>query len=144
MTRSVLIIGGTVAVSIALIGIWATSSRPPASEQVPITFVEDPALLGSYVELDGLNIATAENFVGHRIRVIGGSVRNASEQTLRSVGLYLAFQNYDGETVQESEGEALRTPLPPGESREYEFRFENLPDAWNFRIPVINVRRVGY
>jgi hypothetical protein len=55
-----------------------------------------------------------------------------------------AFQDYDGETVHEFEGEAVRTPLRPDESRGYEFRFENLPDRWPFRIPVVEVRRVGY
>ena len=72
MLRSVLIIGGTVAVGIALIGIWAASSRPPASERAPMISVEDPTRLGGYIELGWLNIVTAENFVGHRIRVIGG------------------------------------------------------------------------
>ena len=142
--RSVLIIGGAVAIGVALIGIWAISSRPPASERAPITSVEDLSRPSDYVELDGLNIATAENFVGHRIRVIGGMVRNNSPQTLRSIELHLAFQDYDEETVHEFDGEALRNPLPPGESRTYEFRFENLPDEWNFRIPVVDVRRVGY
>jgi hypothetical protein len=144
MTRSVLIVGGTVVVGLALIGLLALSSRPPVSERAPMTHVEDADELEALVELERLGIATAENFVGHRIRVIEGTFRNVSDGTLRSVELSLAFKDYDGMTILESEGEALRSALPPGETRRYEFRFENLPDGWNFRIPDVRVRRVGY
>lgn len=144
MLRSVVIIGGTVAIGIALMGFWEASSRPPTNERLPMTFVEEPVRFNDYVELSGLRIATAENFVGHRFRVIKGQVRNTSDETLRSIELRLAFQDYGEATVQEFDGEALQSSLAPSESRAYEFRFESLPDEWNFRIPMVEIRGVGY
>jgi hypothetical protein len=144
MTRSVLIVGGTVAVGLALIGLLALSSRPPASERGPVTYVEDPEALRGLIALERMGIATAENFVGHRIRVIEGTVRNVSDRPIRSIELHLEFKGDDGATIFASDGEALRMSLPPGEARRYEFRFENLSEEWNFRIPEVTVRRVGY
>jgi hypothetical protein len=144
MMRSVLIVGGTVAFGVSLIVVWAAMSRPAASERAPITYVELPSEIVDLVALDGPNIATAENFVGNRIRVIGGRVQNTGDRPVRSIQLRLVFEDYDGATVLRFEGEALRSTLPPGDNRDYEFRFENLPDEWNFRIPVVEILRLGY
>lgn len=144
MMRSIVIVGSAVLVALGLIGLLALSSRPPANERGPMTVVEDAAELAAFVELDRLGIATAENFVGHRIRVIEGTFRNTSDRPLRSVELHLEFKNYDDETILGTDQEALRSPLPPGEIRAYEFRFENLPEGWNFRIPDVSVLRLGY
>lgn len=142
--RSAAIIGCTVLVALASVGVWALSSRPPAEERRPVAYVDDPASIGAAIELDRLGILTAENFVGNRIRVIEGTFRNVSDRTIRSVELRLEFLDADGGVVHEDEGEALRSPLPPGETRRYEFRYENLPETWNYRIPGVSVARVGY
>lgn len=144
MMRSVLIVGGTVAFGLGLIVLWAVMSRPPASERAPMTYVDAQGQLGDYVELGRVGLAAAENFVGHRILIVTGSVRNASLRPLRSVEMHLAFHDLAGGTVHEFDGDALRSTLPAGESRPFEFRFENLPEEWNRAVPLVEVRRIGY
>jgi hypothetical protein len=144
MMRSVLIIGGTITVGLGVIVMWAMASRPPASERTPITYIGTAAEAAPYIELEVLGVATAENFLGDRIRVISGRIHNRSEQTLRSIELRLAFHDYEGMTVREFEGEALGAALPAGESRSYEFRFDDLPREWNTDVPAVNIKRVGY
>jgi hypothetical protein len=142
--RSAVIVGSSVLVGLGLIGLWALSSRPPVEERAPISYVDDPASIGTALELDRLGILTAENFVGNRIRIIEGSFRNTGDRTIRSVELHLAFHDSAGAVVYEETGEALRVALPADETRRYEFRFENLPETWNFRIPTVTVARLGY
>jgi hypothetical protein len=142
--RTSVIIGSTVVIGLGLIAFWATISRPPAADAAPLIYIENTEELSRYVDLPRLGILTSENFVGHRIRVIEGTVSNLSDRTLRSVELRLSFNSFDGGIVLESEEEALRVPLPPGEARRFTFRFENLPTGWNYRVPDIEVLRVGY
>ncbi len=144
MLRSVVIVGGAVVVGLGLIVLWATLSRPPASERAPMTYVEDASEAERWIDLDVPTVSTAENFLGHQVRIVTGRIRNVGDQALRSVELFLEFQGFEGETVHEFAGEALRTSLPAGESRDYEFRFEELPAGWNFSVPRVRVRRVGY
>jgi hypothetical protein len=96
------------------------------------------------VELPRLGIVTSTNFVGHRIRIIEGTIRNRSDRALRSVRLNLAFMSFDDTVVLESQEEGLTMPLQPGEDRLYTFRFENLPPEWNYRVPVVSVLSAGY
>lgn len=128
--------------ALALIGSWAWNSRP-GDPGALIVYVEDPETVGAYVELGRTGILTAENFVGHRIRVVEGALRNVSDRTLRSVELRLSFRSVGGEPVLESDDEALTLPLDPGGERRYVFRFENLPGEWDYRVPDVRVIRVG-
>jgi hypothetical protein len=58
--------------------------------------------------------------------------------------LELVFESVDGPPVLESEEEALARPLEPGADGRFEFRFENLAENWNYRVPAVRVIRVGY
>ena len=151
MGRTQVIIGASIAVALGLVGLWAMSSSPTeATEQSgsqPLTHIDDPDEIRAHVELSRLAILTSENFVGHKIRVIEGSVTNKSaDRTLGSVALHLTFTDYDGASILESEEEALATggPLVPGERRRFSYRFENLPNNWNFRVPIGEIVRLGY
>ena len=144
MDRSRLIVLTTSALGLGLIGLWVFLSAPADVRSDPIVYVENPLELSEYVELPHLGILTSENYLGHQIREIEGSVLNRSDRTLRSVELNLAFKSFDGEVVLVSEEEALRAPLGPGEERMFVFRFENLPAGWNYRVPDVEVRAVGY
>ena len=90
-----------------------------------------------------MGILTSQNFVGHRIRVIEGSLSNVSDQPLVSVELLLTFRSVEGDSILESSEEALEPPLAPGSGRRYVFRFENLPPEWDYRVPEVTLVRVG-
>ena len=144
MLQTRIIIGGFLLLGLGLIGLWSAASQPPPADTEPLIFIEAEDAYPAYVELPRLGIRTGTNFVGHRIRVIEGTIRNVSEETLRSVELNLAFNSFDGEVVMESEERGLRSPLPAGEERRYSFRFENLPPEWNYRIPDVRIIQIGY
>ena len=76
--RSVVIVGGTVAVGLALIALWALLSQPPSAERGPITYIEASDEASGFIDLGEVRIAVAENFIGNRIFIVGGSVTNVS------------------------------------------------------------------
>jgi hypothetical protein len=143
MTQSRIIIGAFLLSGLGLLALWSLS-QPSAPEVAPLVFVEDEGDFPNYVDLPRLGILTSTNFVGHRIRVIEGTIRNLSDRTLRSIQLDLAFKSFDGETVMEATREGLLAPVGPGEEHVYSFRFENLPPNWNYRVPEVSVSQVGY
>ncbi len=146
MNRTPIIIAATIVVVVGLIAVWAAMSPPvdAVGSDPSLTRIDSAARLLEYVELSRLGILTSRNYVGHRIRVIEGSVTNVSDQTLRSVELRLVFSSYEGESILESDHEVLKTPLRAGERRRFSYRFENLPDGWNYRVAVGTVLAVGY
>ncbi len=144
MLQTRIIIGGFLLFGLGLIGFWAAASQPPPADTAPLVFIEDEADFPNFVELPRIGILTSTNFVGHRIRVIEGTVRNVSDQTLRAVELNVAFNSFDGDIVLESAEQGLRSSLPAGEERRYSFRFENLPPEWNYRVPDVQIIRIGY
>ena len=144
MAQTRIIIGAFLLFGLGLIGLWALASQPTAADTEPLVLVDNEADFSSYAELPRLGILTSTNFVGHRIRIIEGTIRNVSEQTLRSVELNLAFNSFDGDVVLESDEQGLGSPLPPGQERRYTFRFENLPADWNYRVPDVEIIQIGY
>jgi hypothetical protein len=142
LDRSALIVALAVAAALGTVGGWAWVSRPPPSAG-PLEYVEGPLAVGRHVVLGRRGILTSENFVGHRIRNIEGTLENIGDRTVGSVSLLLSFRGIEGGTVVESSEEALDAPLGPGESRRYVFRFENLPPDWDYRVPDVEVVRVG-
>ncbi len=144
MKQTRIFIGGFLLFGLGLIVVWAGSSWLSRTDTEPLVFVAAEADFPDYVELPRLGILTSTNYVGHRIRVVEGTIRNVSEHPLRSVELNLAFNSFDGEAVMESQEQGLRSSLPAGEDRRYSFRFENLPPEWNYRVPDVRIIRIGY
>ena len=142
--RTAFIIGGLVVVAVGLIFIWAYSSsdRAPA-----LTEVSDASTIQNAVQLTDTGILTSENYVGHRLRVIRGWLKNVSDKPIRMVEVKFTFTDYDGKPIQESVNRAFeptQKPIDPGSSYRFEINFENLPRTWNYRVPVTEVVKLGY
>lgn len=145
--RSTIIIVATVAVILGLVLVWtfAPSSRDEAAAG-PLTEVTETSSIQNHVQLSHLSIATSENFVGHRIRVIEAVMKNVSDRPIRMAEVKMVFTDYDGKPVQEYSQKVLETnqrPLAPDEEFRFEVRLENLPRTWNYRVPVTEVTKIG-
>ena len=142
--RTVLIIGGVMLVALGLVGAWSvTSSDVPTT----LTEVTDQAAIQSMLQLGDVNILTSENYVGHRLRVIQGWLKNVSDKPIRMVEVKFTFTDYDGKSVQESVHrtfEPTQRPIDPGTEYRFDINFENLPRGWNYRIPVTEIVKIGY
>ena len=142
--RTVFIIGGLIAVALSLVLAWAYTSPDTAPQLSEIT---DPATIQNAIQLTDTGILTSENYVGHRLRVIRGWLKNVSDKPIRMVEVKFTFTDFDGKPIQESVHRAFeptQKPIDPGTSYRFEINFENLPRTWNYRIPITEVVKVGY
>jgi hypothetical protein len=122
----------------------------PARDEVaaaPLVEVSDPAAIQSSTQLTHLSIATSENFAKQKIYVISAYLKNAADKPMRMAEVKMTFMDYDGKPLQEYTQKVLdrnQKPLSPGTEFRFEIRQENLPRAWNYRVPVTEVTKVGY
>jgi hypothetical protein len=146
--RSILIIGGTVLVGLAVFAVWALGPGRSRYESPKLTEITDPATIRSTVELTHLSILTSDTFAGNiRIRNITGILKNVSNTPIRKIDLKMTFTDYDGKTIQESTHTAFsprKQPLDPGTQFRFEVNFENLPKTWNYHVPNTQIVSVAY
>jgi hypothetical protein len=143
--RTAFIIGALMVVALGLVGAWSvtSSSNAPAV----LTELTDRAAIQNMIQLDEVSILTSQNYVGHRLRVIRGWLKNVSEKPVRMVEVKFTFTDYDGKPVQESVHRTFnptQKPIDPGTQYRFDINFENLPSNWNYRIPITEVVKVGY
>src|SRR5947199_2740637 len=144
--RAPLIIGITAVTFVGVILLWAFSSND-RTLSASLTAVTDKSVIAKSVQVAHISIATGENFVGHRIRVISGAITNTSDKPLRLVEMKMVFTDYDGKPIQESvqKGfEGIQKPLAPGMQHRFEVNFENLPKNWNYHVPNVEVVKLAY
>jgi hypothetical protein len=145
--RSAAIIAASVAVVVGLALAWSFApSARDESAAAPLVEITDTADIQNHVQLSRLGIATSENFVGHRIRVIEATMKNVSGKPVRMAEVKMVFTDYDGNPVEEYSQRVLdvdRRALAPAEEFRFEVRLENLPRTWNYRVPVTEVTKIG-
>lgn len=146
--RSATIIAVAIFIVVGLVLVWAWSpSIQNRAAPGPVSEISDSGQIQNSIELSHLGIATSENFVGHRIRVIGGTLKNISVKPIRMIEVKMVFTDYDGQSVQDYTQKVLQPnhkPLDPGTQFRFEVRLENLPRTWNYRVPITEIARIGY
>jgi hypothetical protein len=146
--RSAVIISATVVVvaGLALILFFGYLSRDEAAS-TPLSEITDTAAIQNHLQLSHLGIATSENYVGQKIRVIGANLKNTSAMPLRMIEVKLVFTDFEGKSIHEYSQKVLQQsqrPLAPGEEFRFEVRQENLPRTWNYRVPITEVTKIAY
>jgi hypothetical protein len=146
--RTAVIIIIAIAVILGMITAWtlAPAGRRPEA-RAPLEEVLDVAAIQGSAEISRVGIATSENYVGHRIRLVGATVKNVSGRPIRMLEVKMVFTDYDGNSVHEYTDKVLeqtQKPIPPGSDYRFEMRFENLPRNWNYRVPVTQITKIGY
>ena len=146
--RSAIIISASVVVILGLASIAAlTYLGQDEADSAPLTEVTDNAAIQNQVLVSHLGIATSENYVGQKIRVISGMLKNTSDRSLRMIQVKMVFTDFDGKPIHEYSERVLQQnqrSLAPGEEFRFEVRQENLPRTWNYRIPITEVIKIGY
>ena len=144
--RRTVLIAVTAALLVGLIFFWAFSTKDGALS-ASLAQVTDKAEIDKHVEVSRVGIATGENYVGHKIRVISGVLKNISNRPLRLIEMKMVFVDYDVKPIQESIERGFdvhQKPLAPGTQYRFEVNFENLPKGWNYRIPNIEIVKIAY
>jgi len=144
--RRTFIIGVATVIAVGLIVSWTVLTED-RTRSASVTEITDKSEILKQVELVNVGILTGENYVGHKIRVITGYIKNNSDKPLRLVDMEMSFLDYDGKAVQQSVErghDLMQKPIAPGGQHRFEVNFENLPRTWNYRKPNVEVVKIGF
>jgi hypothetical protein len=149
MDRRSALIAGIAVVLGAFLAFWALSPKAETTAQLPegLTEVTDPETLATLLSVDRINIVTSTSYVGHKVYLVRGTLKNISDKPIRMVEAKMTFVDYDGKPVQEGTHRTFDPkwkPLEPGTEYRFEVAFENMPRTWNYRVPKIAIAKAAY
>ena len=140
----VVVIGGALAAAFLL-------REPPKIAKPPSPYIAS-------LKLSDFKMSAAENFVGHTVSYIDGSITNTSDKTVTHVVVEVVFQDSMGQLAQrepEVPLQVVRTngaylepvdlsvsPLAPGQTQPFRLTFDSISAQWNRNYPEIRVTDV--
>lgn len=97
------------------------------------------------IQIEGLQLSRAENFLNQEVTMLEGRVTNAGDQPLTNVEVTVEFADELGQVVLRESRALFTSPasqLGPGERRNFEVSFEHIPPSWNIQQPSVRVSGV--
>jgi hypothetical protein len=136
---------GAATVAIALVIVmWPTSERPRGSytRESHLPFGSAEQAYAPKLQIDGLALSRAENFLNQEVTTLGGRLTNTGNLPLSNVELTVEFSDELGQIVlRESRAVfvAQAPQLAPGDRRNFEISFEHIPSSWNIQQPTVRI-----
>jgi hypothetical protein len=141
-----------VALVVVVVGVIALLTRgSPRTATTPHPYA-------AKLNLSGLKMSAAENFVGASVTYIDGTVTNTGENTVTHAAVHVAFRNSLGEVAQAEDVPLLvlhtsgpypdavdlkLSPLAPGHGEPFRLTFEHISSDWNHAYPDLQVTDVS-
>ena len=139
----VVVIGGALAAAFLL-------REPPKVAKTASPYIAS-------LKLSDFKMSAAENFIGHTVSYIDGTITNAGDKTVTHVVVEVVFQDSMGQLAQRDEVplQVVRTngaylepvdlrvsPLAPGQAQPFRLTFDSISAQWNRAYPEIRVTDV--
>jgi hypothetical protein len=140
-------VAGVIAVMLGIALAWR--EPPKAAKPVPP--------YAASLRLSDFQMSTADNFVGHTVTYVDGSVANTGGKTVTQMMVEVVFNDDIGQLAQREEMplRVLRTsgpypeavelnvaPLGPGQTQPFRLTFDSISAQWNRQYPEIRVTDV--
>lgn len=137
-----------VAVAVGLIWFVATNGKRPVQRANPYA---------ANLKLSDLKLSTAQNFVGARVIYVAGRVSNGGNMTVTHATVQAEFRDDMNQVVLREQVPLMvteqrpgysdsvdlgRTPLKPGDTRDFRLTFEGVPGSWNQAYPDLRAYQV--
>ena len=87
----------------------------------------------------------AQNFLNHTVTTVHATATNNGKKSVRYLEVGLTFSDIEGKPIQQKTADAISgndPPLKPGESREFQVSFDEVPPVWNQAPPRMATARV--
>ncbi len=110
------------------------------------------------LKLSDFKMSAAENFVGHTVSYIDGSITNSGDKIVTHVVVDVTFKDELGQIAQREPEVPLRvvrsngaypepvdvsaSPLAPGQSQPFRLTFDNISAQWNRQYPEMQITDV--
>jgi hypothetical protein len=140
----VAVIGGALAAAFLL-------RQPPKAAKTASPYIAS-------LKLSDFKMSAAENFIGHTVSYIDGSITNNGDKTVTHVVVEVVFQDSMGQLAQREEVplQVVRTngaylepvdvsvsPLAAGQKQPFRLTFDSISAQWNRQYPELRVTDVA-
>ena len=145
-----IIVGAVVVVIAVMLGIAFLLREPPRKVVPPSPYI-------AQLKLSDFKMSAAENFIGHTVSYIDGTITNTGDKTVTRAIVEVNFQDSMGQLAQREELplRVIRTngaynepvdlnvaPLGPGQAAQYRLTFDSISQQWNRQYPQIRITDV--
>jgi hypothetical protein len=131
---------GVVAVAVALAGLFWLNRRQTAPR--PLSLSPEAAAYSAQITFSQLQLSAADNMLGANLIYLDGKVTNGGGKTVRWLRVRLHFYDTLNHVVLREDRDVISpsaAPLAPGETRDFQLRFERLPSSWNVQPPQFQI-----
>lgn len=90
------------------------------------------------IQITSGRVEAAQNFLNHTVTTVYGTVTNHGNKTVRSLEINLTFSDIEGKPIEQKSATPIGTDDPqlkPGETRQFQLSFDQVPDMWNQAPP---------
>jgi hypothetical protein len=146
-----IIVGAVVLVIAIMVGLAFLLREPPKKVAPPSPYL-------SQLKLSDAKMSAAENFIGHTVSYIDGTITNTGDKTVTRAIVEVNFMDSMNQLAQREPGLPLRVirtngaynepvdlnvaPLGPGQSEPFRLTFDNISQQWNHQYPDIKITDV--
>ena len=149
-SRLTIAIAVAVVIVVAVVAALLLRSQPKGAS--------GPPPYAANLKLSDFKMSAAENFVGHTVSYVDGTITNAGDKTVTHVVAQVTFKDDMGQIAQREEVpmQALKTdgpypeavdfnvsPLASGQGKPFRLTFEAISAQWNRQYPEIAVTDVA-
>ena len=127
----------TAVVAALAIAIFAGCGGGPKQAAKPAPGAEEAAYLQN-IQLTSGRVEAAQNFLNHTVTTVYGAVTNKGQKTVRNLEINLTFSDIEGKPTEQRTATPIGNndpPLKPGETRQFQLSFDQVPDTWNQAAP---------
>lgn len=133
----------TVAIVLAVV-MWPGGQNSPRSQfrEVHFPFGSAEQAYATSIQIDGLRLSRAENFLNQEVTILSGRLSNNGKTSLSNVELTVEFSDELGQVILRESRPAFAPregQLAPGQGRDFEVSFEHIPPSWNIQQPAVRV-----
>lgn len=119
------------------IAVFAGCGGGPKQAAKPAPRAEEAAYLQN-IQLTSGRVEAAQNFLNHTVTTVYGAVTNNGKRTVRNLEINLTFSDIEGKPIEQRTATPIGEndpPLKPGETRQFQLSFDQVPDTWNQASP---------
>ena len=134
-----------------MLGVAFLLREPPKTAKPPSPYIAS-------LKLSDFKMSAAENFVGHTVSYIDGSITNSGDKTVTHVVVDVVFKDELAQVAQSEPDMPLRvvrsngaypepvdlsaSPLAPGQTQPFRLTFDNISAQWNRQYPDMRITDV--
>lgn len=141
---ALVVAAAAVVIVVAALYLWPGRRSPSdgAPQQTRFPFGAAEAAYASRIQIQGLALSRAENFLNQEVTTLTGELVNSGDRALAGIELTVEFFDDMNQIALRESRPAVSPPNPPvspGERRNFELSFEHLPVSWNMQMPTVRV-----